>query len=830
MKSRTSQAACLLVASLLPMILASGRHAEGDDDPAPQSFELRVVDLEGVAVPGAAIYIRSRPKVSATAIVVGKFAKANSYGIEATADSNGILRLEANSLPRDFSLSILAEGFAPFWAEFDQDRESLPESLTASIEPAWTVGGVILDAGRHPVSDAVVGPSFQYRKPPGNTRALHVGTSVKTDELGRWQYGHVPVSKLDVHVTVNHPDYQPFRKALPRSEFESKPDHPSPGTITLTQGYTLAGFVRDPAGNPIKDATVRTKFSNEIRETKSDEYGRYQLTGCDDRHCRVVVFAKGRALEMKDVRIGPEMEPVDFVLPKGGHVKVRVVDADGNGLPNASIFLQRWRGRVDYFEFDHVDCHTDEHGVWEWNEAPLDTFEADIGPRGGMTMVRQPITAREAEYVFQPPPLLVITGRVLDAESGEPITDYRVTPGHRNDNPRIGFDWYRGESYTSKTSNYRVQFDRSGVGYLVRIEAAGYRVTQSRDFNSDEGDVTYDFRLERAASLTGQIVDAKGQTAGGAKLAIADEHAQISIDNGEMDDSSTYATRLDADADGKFSLPARDDPFHIVVVHQHGHAFVFSESIKPGDKIELTPWSSIKGTFRIGAKPAANTRLNISGGTFRQANGTSVRVYADADAITDEQGNYRHDRIFDGRGLVDREIIVMVEDGASEVASTPRVPFTVAPGERVTVNLGGTGRSVTGHLQGPNDNGKPIAWNLATMMVRKRLVVPVPPVDRQAMMQIPGQWEAWLRTPLGINYLVSVQVYERQQAEAVGYFATIGRDGSFRIGDMPEGQYELDVMMQPGHRGSIRGYKFSIPPMESERVQEPVDLGVITLE
>ncbi len=189
------------------------------------------------------------------------------------------------------------------------------------------------------------------------------------------------------------------------------------------------------------------------------------------------MFAGGRALEMKEVRIGPDMQPVALVLPPGGHVKVRVVDADAKGLPKASIFLRRRRGRVDYFEFDHVDCHTDENGVWEWDEAPLDTFEADIGARGTMTLVRQPITAREAEYVFQTPPLLVITGRVLDAESGEPITGYQVTPGHRNDNPTIGFDWYRASAYTSQTSNYRVQFDRSGAKYLVRIEAEGLRLS-----------------------------------------------------------------------------------------------------------------------------------------------------------------------------------------------------------------------------------------------------------------------------------------------------------------------------------------------------------------
>ncbi len=835
MISRTFRPACLLLAGLLAMTMVSLRSSEGgeaakDASVAPQSFELRVVDLEGHAVPGAAIEIRSRPKLEPTQVVRGKLEKASTYGVKVTADSNGVLRLEAKQLPRNISFSIVTDGFAPYWAAFKQNQKPLPESLTASIEPAWTVGGVILDAGARPVSDAEVDPSFQYRKPPGDLESLYVGTSMKTDKDGRWQYGHVPVSKSDVHVTVNHPDYQPLRKNLSRSEFESTSEQAFTGRIALTQGFTLAGFIRDPGDNPIEGATVRTKFLNEVRETKSDEFGRYQLAGCEERLTRVVVYAKGRALEMKEVRIGPEMKPIDLVLPPGGHVKVRVVDAEGNGLPKARIFLQRWRGRVDYFEFDHVDCYTDEHGVWEWDEAPLDTFEADICPRGGMQLVSQPIIARDAEYVFQPPPLLVITGRVLGAEYGEPIINFRVTPGHRNDNPTIGVDWYEGDAYTSETSSYRVEFNRSGGGYLIRIEAAGYRVVQSREFASDEGDVTYDFRLQRAANLTAQLVDSKGLPAGGAKLAIADQHAQISIKNGEMDDSSTHATRLDADADGKFILPVRADPFPLLVIHEQGYAYLFSESIKHGDTIELTPWSSIEGTFRIGENPAANLRLRISGGPSRRVESNAARIWAEAHATTDEHGNYRHTRIFAGQGVVEREIIMMVDDGATEVTSTPRVPFTAEPGESVTVNLGGTGRPVTGQLQAPKNNQAPIVWSLAMVNVKKHLTVPIPPVDRQAMMQKPGQWEAWLRTPPGINYLASQQIYKNQRATSTRYMATVGRDGSFRIDDMPAGEYELDVTLQPGQRGSIRGYKFSIPPMDEEREDKPLDVGELPLE
>ena len=599
---------------LLTLVSLSSVQAEKSHDGAKaelQTFELRIVDLKGDPVPEARMEIRSRPLLDSAEIVTGEFLKQDRNRVSANADTNGVLRVQGEPLPAGLSFSIEADGFAPFWIALDQKQVSVPPSLTASVEPAWTIGGVVLDPGGRPVPGAAVQPFIRYQKPPEHADASYIGTKITTDKEGRWHYGHVPESLSEVQVSITHPEYEPLRESLSRNQFESTAGNPSTGSITLTQGLTLAGIVRDPQGDPIEEATVRTKFLNEIREAKTDEFGRYQLTGCEEMHCRVVVFANERALEMREVHVQPGMEPVDFVLPPGGRVKVRVVDGEGKGLPRSRIFLQHWRGPVDYFEFDHVDCYTDENGVWEWNEAPLDTFEADICPPGGMQLVDQRLVAGKDEHLFQPPPLLVVTGRVLDAESGEPITNPRVTPGHRNDNPSIGFDWYERDAYTPETSHYRVQFNRSLKGYVVRVEAEGYRVSQSRDFHFDEGDVTFDFRMQRAESLTGQIVDASGRPASGAKLAISDHGSQISIQDGRFDDSSTYATRMVTDKEGRFSVPARDVPFHLVVIHDQGHALLFSESIPSDSPIALKPWASIKGTYRIGSKPAANLRLRI---------------------------------------------------------------------------------------------------------------------------------------------------------------------------------------------------------------------------
>jgi hypothetical protein len=51
-------------------------------------------------------------------------------------------------------------------------------------------------------------------------------------------------------------------------------------------------------------------------------------------------------------------------------------------------------GGIDYFEFNGVNQYTDDEGVWEWNEAPVDEFEADICRADGMQLQSQPIAPR----------------------------------------------------------------------------------------------------------------------------------------------------------------------------------------------------------------------------------------------------------------------------------------------------------------------------------------------------------------------------------------------------------------------------------------------------
>ena len=487
---------------------AETSHAESYD--APLDFTLNVVGPGRLPLPNASVEIRTSPMPTADQIRRGEFVRAGAYGALAKTDSSGQLVVSFPRRPPRLSFGIMQPGYGPYWAEWDSTShpQTIPQVFTAELDEGWSVGGVVVDASGQPVEGVGVDPSVYHKMRPGDAEQLGVGTRIATDSEGKWRFDHVPASMRDIHVAFNHPDYGPLRIRLPRNGFEVKQDATPTTRVELQRGLTVTGRVTDESGTPIVGAPVRTKFLNDIREARTNERGAYTLTGCEPRMTRLVVSAKGRATDMQDVRVDPDMPPVNFSMKPGGKIRVRVVDEEGHGIPKARIFFQRWRGRFDYFEFDHASQYTDENGVWEWREAPLDEFQADICRPDGMQLSRRSLIAREEEYVFLPPRVLVVSGSVVDAKTKVPVKKFRVTPGLRNNDPGIRMNWIPSDSYEATDGTYRIHLMHDYPAHLVRIEAEGYKVAISRDVMTDEGEVDLDFELQPAEDIAATILTA----------------------------------------------------------------------------------------------------------------------------------------------------------------------------------------------------------------------------------------------------------------------------------------------------------------------------------
>src|SRR5262249_20677580 len=162
---------------------------------------------------------------------------------------------------------------------------------------------------------------------------------VKTGDDGKWHFDCVPASMNAVSVSIKHPELMPETRDLARSEYGIEAGKEPTAKIALKPGIVIAGHVTDDAGKPIEGARVFTRE----REAKTDKDGAYRLAGLGPGKLRLVVTAKGRAMDMQDLNVEPNMDPVDFATKPGGKIRIRVLTKDGQPIPKARVFFQQWR-------------------------------------------------------------------------------------------------------------------------------------------------------------------------------------------------------------------------------------------------------------------------------------------------------------------------------------------------------------------------------------------------------------------------------------------------------------------------------------------------------
>ncbi len=186
-----------------------------------------------------------------------------------------------------------------------------------------------------------------------------------------------------------------------------------------------------------------------------------------------------------------------------------------------------------------------------------------------------------------------------------------------------------------------------------------------------------------------------------------------------------------------------------------------------------------------------------------------------------------------GEGRIGRDIVYMVDEGATEVTSSKMMPLELAPGGTTRIDLGGDGRPVAGSVAPPESHTDEVQWSFARVFV----TIAGEPKSPQAPVEVqkdPGRyqtwWREWSESDEGKAWREAQKEYQHRRDASPYFNASVDRDGNFRIDDVPPGEYSLSVNMDERPIGQLRDYAFSVPPAEGEDAQETVDLGFLTLE
>src|SRR5262249_50267145 len=228
--------------------------------------------------------------------------------------------------------------------------------------------------------------------------------------------------------------------------------------------------------------------------------------------------------------------------------------------------------------------------------------------------------------------------------------------------------------FIAADGHYEIRRGRGHAVNLIRIEADGYQAAVSRAIRSDEGTIAIDFALKHGKDVVAKVVTPQNLPAAGARVAMGSVGSQINVTNGDISENGTFCPRTETDESGRFHFPAQDKGFQLVITHPSGFAHIASKPEWSARIVRLEPWSRVEGTFRVGKTPVANVQIDLDVPRLDSFGQGAPRIYSQHFATTGPDGRFVFERVIPGTGRIGRRIIFMVNEGATEVTSSCKIP------------------------------------------------------------------------------------------------------------------------------------------------------------
>lgn len=474
----------------------------------------------------------------------------------------------------------------------------------------------------------------------------------------------------------------------------------------LRPGLPLQGEVMDAGGNPLVGARVRVVDQSVRamdpttaveRELVTDAAGRFSFTTLTPGYKSVTASMEGYASAGRNgVIINQKRAPETIVLKleEGHAIRGRVID--GNAQPIEGVLISAEpirRGIENIANAVYQPVKTDDAGEFVYPGLRDGTYRLNANKfgygAGRSTNARTGDEPVEIQLARNP----VVRGRVVDAETGEPVTRFRVLLGREDtlvfassqqtqyfesptgefefENVSVkapfylfadaeGFAWSRsdliplpGIDASAAAEARAMEVGRRGEGGR---EAEAPRTPQRLPPVADVEGV--EIRLERGARVRGRILDGDGKGIAGASVSLVprpssqSEEAQIFL---TMIMRSMRTASLDArtDQNGEY-LVENVQPGRFVVKASH-RSFAAAETdvatqvsgkgeMRMPD-LTLTKGGTITGTVVEKAdRSAANAEVTVTpkGSGLTAGGGESYTATADA------QGRFRVENVKPG--------------------------------------------------------------------------------------------------------------------------------------------------------------------------------------
>ena len=494
--------------------------------------------------------------------------------------------------PEQWHLEIAAPGHA---CDIRDVRLVGPETVIAvGLPSGGEVTGRVVDDKGEPLHGAKLSVQVE-------SQAMYTLDQTTANEKGEFRLQYLPLG-TPLRLNISHPGFDHLFISLTVSS-QTPLDR---GTIQLTplpNGGTISGQVVDNAGRPIAGAILRNRGTSGTNQntTYTDADGRFHIE-------RLYVFIQGRVLLIVHAKgFSPRQidvtdndrqgnEPLTIVLEPGHRIRGRVVNHADEPIAACHVyFAEGKRGHLLGGQ-----GQTDSDGRFEFDSLPPDCPFVFYAPGYSQLDEKTLPLDQDDEVIIRLEPLGLIRGKVVDADTGKPITEFNVRlafpsqpqPGDKKLHAITSTRMNPGEDFVAADGKFELQSLTNGDVLDIIVQTKGYRrarLSHLQALPEKEAEVVpvtlKPIKSGELIKVGGRIIGPDGSPAIGIQVRLVGSEKEAEVPrNGRL------YTPPEDDGVGSSDPGNWYDEFRTAVTNANGE-FTFAE-MPQGLALQLVYWSA----------------------------------------------------------------------------------------------------------------------------------------------------------------------------------------------------------------------------------------------
>jgi hypothetical protein len=271
-----------------------------------------------------------------------------------------------------------------------------------------------------------------------------------------------------------------------------------------------------------------------------------------------------------------------------------------------------------------------------------------------------------------------VRGRVTDAETGEPLGRFRVTPGRRPAPHSPSTDWQYARSVQQSNGGYQLDLSPKGGVLLLQAEADGYLPVMSEALLA--GATGWDFKLAKGFGPSGVVLSPEGKPAAGAQVLYLGPGEQTGMrSKGEL---SAYNLRPGSETrtadDGQFRFAPKLGECEIIALSSNGWLRIASAQLATNGTVAMQAWARVSGRLMREGQPVTGEHVDLKPVTDFNGQRPWVNFHG---AITDDEGRFTIERVPPGSW----HLTTRIQSGYGGWTNQRQHQFTAEPGQSVDV-------------------------------------------------------------------------------------------------------------------------------------------------